>query len=125
MIAALVVASIGIAYAEPEVVGLWVKNTAPAAVSVVVDGVEACKLEAPAYSPCSSQITKLTNDKKKMCTTNNLKISCITNVPAAGADVTLKRGDGISYKVRAAKDGGLYLCVEPEALTDCFGRKLQ
>jgi len=60
-----------------------------------------------------------------MCTTNNLKISCITNVPATGADVALKRSDGVDYKMRVAKGGTLYLCVEPTSLTDCFGRKLQ
>ena len=115
------------AHAEPDKVGLWVKNTSAVPVSVVVDGVEACKLEAPVYIPCSTKITKLNpaKDKGKKCTSNTLKISCITNVPAAGADVALKRSDGVAYNVRVAKGGALYLCVEPAALTDCFGVKLQ
>ena len=71
-------------------------------------------------APCVDKITKLTN-VKKMCSSNSLKISCITDVPASGADVTLKRADGVAYKVRAGKGGTLYICVEPTALTDCFG----
>jgi hypothetical protein len=124
---AAMMVSVGLAQAEPEKVGLWVKNTSAVPVSVVVDGVEACKLEAPAYIPCSTKITKLNpaKDKGRKCTSNTLKISCITNVPAAGADVALKRSDGVAYNLRVAKGGALYLCVEPAALTDCFGVKLQ
>jgi hypothetical protein len=120
----------GVARAE-ETVGLWVKNTAPMPVVVSVDGVEACRLEAPVYKACKDEvdISKVTKGKKKpeakFCTTNNLKISCITNVPAAGANVSLRRIDGVEYKMRAAKGGTLYLCIEPTALTDCFGKKLQ
>ena len=44
--------------------------------------------------------------------------------PIANADVQLKRGDGVDYKVRAGKDAALYICVEPAGLTDCFGSKL-
>jgi hypothetical protein len=106
-----------------DTVGLWIKNTAPVPVVVTVDGAQACSLEAPVYAPCKDKITQLTPEKKT-CTTNNLKISCITNVPASGAEVSLRRGDGVEYKVHAAKDGTLYLCVEPTALTDCFGTKL-
>ncbi|MBI1212755.1 MAG: hypothetical protein GC190_14925 [Alphaproteobacteria bacterium] len=112
-------------------VGLWIKNTSPVPVTVSVDGAEACQLEAPIYRDCSTTIEKRTAKKitklteKKRCSTNNLKISCITNIPAAGADVSLRRSDGIEYKVRAAKGGTLYLCVEPKRLTNCFGTKLQ
>jgi hypothetical protein len=119
----------GVVHAE-ETVGLWIKNTAPMPVTVSVDGVEACKLEAPVYKECKGDvdISKITKGKKpeqKFCTTNNLKISCITNVKASGADVVLQLLDGATYKQRAAKGGTLYLCVEPKALTDCFGKKLQ
>jgi hypothetical protein len=122
-IAACLVLLASAAQAEEETVGLWIKNTSPAPVTVTIDGQVACRLEAPAYVPCQGKISKL--EDKKVCANNALKMSCITNVKAAGADVALKRGDGIEYKVRAAKDGGLYLCVEPAALTDCFGQKLQ
>jgi hypothetical protein len=118
------------AYAD-ESVGLWIKNTAPFPVTVNVDGAQACALEAPTYRECNYTVDKKKRDKiiklteKRQCTTNNLKISCITNVRAAGANVTLRRGDGLEYKLRAAKGGTLYLCIEPTALTDCFGKKLQ
>jgi len=129
LIAVAMLALIGTAHADDSV-GLWVKNTAPMPVIVSVDGVEACKLEAPVYKACKDDvdISKITKGKKpeaKFCTANNLKISCITNVKASGADVSLRRIDGVEYKVRAAKGGKLYLCVEPTALTDCFGTKLQ
>lgn len=120
----------GVARAD-DAVGLWVKNTSPVPVTVSVDGAQACALEAPVFGPCAPHASKKTQEKitklteKKTCTTNNLKISCITNVPAAGADVSLKRSDGVEYKVHAAKGGALYLCVEPTALTDCFGKKIQ
>jgi hypothetical protein len=83
---------------------------------------EGCTLERRSTNR-GAKIKKLTPQNKN-CTTNNLKISCITNVKAAGADVTLKRGDGLEYKVRAGTDEPRYLCVEPTALTDCFGKKL-
>jgi len=116
-------ASIGLARAEGESVGLWIKNTAPVAVAVTIDGAPACSLEAPVYQPCHDKITQLTPNKKT-CTTNNLKISCITDVKASGAAVRLKRADGIEYNVRAGKEANLYLCIEPAGLTDCFGTKL-
>jgi hypothetical protein len=126
----LLVLSVGSAYADDNV-GLWIKNTAPFPVTVNVDGAQACALEAPTYRECNYTVDKKKRDKiiklteKRQCTTNNLKISCITNVRAAGANVTLRRGDGVEYKVRAAKGGTLHLCIEPTALTDCFGNKLQ
>jgi hypothetical protein len=130
VVAAAMFALVGAARADDSV-GLWVKNTSPAPVTVTVDGVQACLLDAPVYRDCSTTVDKKTADKitklteKKQCTVNNLKISCITNVPAAGANVSLRRADGVEYKARAAKGGTLYLCVEPKALTDCFGKKLQ
>jgi hypothetical protein len=128
--AMLAAVSVGVAHAD-DAVGLWVKNTSPVPVTVSVDGTQACVLEAPVFGECAPHASKKTQDKitklteKKTCTINNLKISCITNVPAAGADVSLRRSDGIEYKLRAAKGGTLYLCVEPAALTDCFGKKIQ
>lgn len=124
----LLLGSGGLVSAEEETVGLWIKNTAPMPVTVLVDGTEACKLEAPVYKTCKGDvdISKITKDKpkEKFCTVNNLKISCITNVKASGVDVMIRRLDGVEYKVRAAKGGTLYLCVEPKSLTDCFGTKL-
>lgn len=128
--AAMLVASASIVRAD-DAVGLWVKNTSPVPVTVSVDGTQACVLEAPVYGECAPHADKKTQEKitklteKKTCTTNNLKISCITNVPAAGANVSLRRSDGVEYKLRAAKGDSLYLCVEPKALTDCFGKKIQ
>jgi hypothetical protein len=116
-------ASVGWAHAEGETVGLWIKNTSPATVVVTVDGAPACTLEAPLYRPCHDKITQLTPNKKT-CTTNNLKISCITDVKASGVAIRLKRSDGVEYNVRAGKDANLYLCIEPAGLTDCFGTKL-
>jgi len=135
LFAGLLASGAGAVRAE-ESVGLWVKNTAPMPVTVSVDGAEACKLEAPVYKACKSDIPEIPSAGKgkgkkapkpeqKFCTTNNLKISCITNVKASGANVVLQRLDGVSYRLRAAKGGTLYLCVEPTALTDCFGKKLQ
>ncbi len=121
--ACVLVASVGVVRAEGDTVGLWVKNTSPAAVVVTVDGAPACTLEAPLYRPCHDKISQLTPNKKT-CTTNNLKISCITDVKASGVAVRLKRADGIEYNVRAGKDANLYLCIEPAGLTDCFGTKL-
>jgi hypothetical protein len=112
-------------------VGLWVKNTSTLPVTVTVDGAQACQLEAPQYGPCAPKVDKKTAQtikkysEKKSCTVNSLKISCITNVPAAGADVSIRRADGVEYKLRAAKGGTLYLCVDANALTDCFGKKIQ
>ena len=120
--ACLAVASAGLAHAEGESIGLWIKNTSPVAVAVFVDGAQVCSLEAPLYAPCVDKLTKLTN--KKVCSTNNLKISCVTSVSAAGAAIRLKRSDGIEYNVRAGEDANLYLCIEPAGLTDCFGTKL-
>jgi len=130
LFAAAMLALVGGASRADDSVGLWIKNTAPFPVTVTVDGAQACALEAPVYRECNYTVDKRKADKiiklteKKQCTTNNLRISCITNVPAAGADVTLRRGDGVEYKVRAAKGGTLYLCIEPTALTNCFGTKL-
>ena len=112
----------GLAWGEGETVGVWIKNTSASPVVVSVGGAQACSLEAPVYTPCVDKLTKLA--KKTQCTTNNLKISCIANVPASGADVQLKRGDGGEYKVHAGKDAALYICIEPAGLTDCFGSKL-
>jgi len=117
--------------AADDSVGLWVKNSSTLPVTVTVDGAEACKLEAPEFGACAPHVDKKTAHSmakysdKKTCTVNSLKISCITNVPAAGADVSIKRSDGVEYKLRAAKGGTLYLCVEANALTDCFGKKIQ
>ncbi len=119
----------GVAYADDATVGLWIKNTSPVAVSVVVGGAQACALEAPVQGVCAPKLDKKTAQTikkysdKKTCTTNALKISCIAQVPAAGADVTLKRADGVEYKVRTGV--GDHVCVEPNGLTDCFGKKLQ
>src|SRR5262245_27480494 len=112
--AAALVALSGAARAEEETVGLWVKNTAPMPVTVLVDGVEACKLEAPVYKACKDDLSipgvapegkgkgkgkkEPAKPQQKFCTTNNLRISCITNVKASGADVVLQRLDGVSYK---------------------------
>ena len=129
-LAAALAISAGIARAD-DAVGLWVKNTSPVPVTVSVDGTQVCALEAPVFGECAPHASKKTQDKitklteKKTCTVNNLKISCITNVAAAGADVSLRRSDGVEYKLRAAKGGTLYMCVEPTALTDCFGKKIQ
>jgi hypothetical protein len=124
LIVCALIATGGVAEAADDTVGLWIKNTAPAVVVVSVDGAEVCRLDAPIYAKCGDPVITKLNPTQKMCTTNNLKISCITNVKASGVDVLLRRGDGVEYKVRAAKGGTLYLCVEPKALTDCFGKKL-
>jgi hypothetical protein len=124
LIVCALIATVGAAQAADDTVGLWIKNTAPAVVVVSVDGAEVCRLDAPIYAKCGDPVITKLNPTQKMCTTNNLKISCITNVKASGVDVLLRRGDGVEYKVRAAKGGTLYLCVEPKALTDCFGKKL-
>lgn len=114
-----------------ESVGLWVKNTSSMPVTVSVDGAPACQLEAPVNGECAPKVDKKTAhtikkfSEKKTCTVNSLKISCITDIPAAGADVSLRRSDGVEYKLRAAKGGTLYLCVDASALTDCFGKKIQ
>jgi hypothetical protein len=124
-----IIACVGVAHADDSV-GLWVKNTSILPVIVTVDGGEACRLEAPVYGPCGAKLDKKTAQtikkysEKKSCTVNSLKISCITNIPATGANVSIKRGDD-EYKLRAAKGGTLYLCVEAKALTDCFGKKIQ
>jgi hypothetical protein len=129
--AAMLAASIATAPAEEDLVGLWIKNTAPTPVTVSVDGAPACQLEAPVYKECKDQMPSQLKGKlkgklaeKKNCTVNNLKISCITNVKASGVDVAVRRGDGIEYKVRAARGGTLHLCIEPKTLTDCFGTTL-
>jgi len=137
----LMIASSVVVVRAEETVGLWVKNTAPMPVTVMVDGAEACKLEAPVYKTCKDDLSipgvapegkgkgkgkkEPAKAQEKFCTTNNLRISCITNVKASGADVVVQRLDGVSYKLRAAKGGTLYLCIEPNGLTDCFGKKLQ
>lgn len=105
---------------EPETVGVWIKNTAPVPVTVAVDNEQVCSLEAPIMGPCKDPFSSA----KTTCPTNGLKISCVANVPSSGAQITLKRGDGVDYKVRAGKDGALHLCIEPKGLTNCFGTKL-